>query len=66
MTEDAGPVLTGSCPQTGGSDDLSPAPKMRWVSPAITVVPLRCAQGAQAGDKCDRFGSLSHGSNCGD
>lgn len=72
MRDDAGALLGGSCGlrELGGlrdcSAELPAARKLRWVSPAIAVVPLRCALGAQAGDKCDRYGSLSHGSNCGD
>jgi hypothetical protein len=66
MKEDAGALLGGSSALTGSSMNLPAVRKLRWISPVIAVVPLHCAQGAQAGDKCDRFGSLSHGSNCGD
>ena len=72
MREDAGALLGGSCAlmDSGGlrvgSADLPNARKMRWVAPAIAVVALNRAQGAEAGDKCDRYGSLSHGSNCED
>lgn len=71
MRDDAGGLLGGSCGLTergglmGVSAGLPAARKMRWVSPAIAVVALNRAQGAEAGDKCDRYGSLSHGSNCG-
>jgi hypothetical protein len=71
MREDAGALLGGSCALTesgglsGCAADIPAARKLRWVSPAIAVVALNCAQGAQVGDKCDRYGSLSHGSNCG-
>ncbi len=57
-------TLTALPGLSGRSANTVTARKMKWVSPAIAVVSLNCAQGAQVGDKCDRYGSLSHGSNC--
>jgi hypothetical protein len=37
-------------------------PKKPWVQPAIMILPLRGASGATLGPKCDKYGSLSHGS----
>jgi hypothetical protein len=38
-------------------------PKKPWVQPAVVILPMRGANGAAIGPKCDKFGSLSHGSS---
>jgi hypothetical protein len=38
--------------------------KKIWTSPAIRTVEMKAAQGLSAGSKCDKYGSLSHGSGC--
>lgn len=38
--------------------------KKIWTSPAIRTVEMKAAQGLSAGPKCDKYGSLSHGSGC--
>jgi hypothetical protein len=42
----------------------TPSNRKTWTSPAIRVVELKAAQGLSAGSKCDKYGSLSHGSGC--
>jgi hypothetical protein len=32
-----------------------------WTTPVLETIPIHTALGAQAGNKCDKFGSLSHG-----
>jgi hypothetical protein len=41
------------------------ADKKPWTTPALETIPMRAALGSQAGSKCDKHGSLSHGSGCG-
>jgi len=38
--------------------------KKTWTSPAIRTVEMKSAQGSSAGPKCDKLGSLSHGTGC--
>ncbi|HUD22044.1 MAG TPA: hypothetical protein VMQ60_04305 [Acidobacteriaceae bacterium] len=35
--------------------------KKPWTAPVLETILVRSALGAQAGSKCDKFGSLSHG-----
>jgi hypothetical protein len=43
----------------------SPAQQKKlWVRPEIEVIQLRLAEGAFSGPMCDKYGSLSHGTNC--
>ncbi len=47
-------------------EPISPclAEKKLWTAPVLETIPVRAAMGAQAGNKCDKHGSLSHGSGC--
>jgi hypothetical protein len=38
--------------------------KKPWTTPVLETIPVRAAMGSKAGNKCDKFGSLSHGSGC--
>jgi hypothetical protein len=49
-----------------GRGSLDSARKRPWTKPELVVVKLNAARGASAGSKCDRYGSLSHGTNCPD
>jgi hypothetical protein len=49
--------------QTTVSPPSTAHPKKPWVRPAMVVLPLHGASGAAVGPKCDKFGSLSHGSS---
>ena len=42
---------------------ISAGTKKPWVRPAMVVLPLKEASGANPGPLCDRYGSLSHGTN---
>ncbi len=39
--------------------------KKPWTTPVLETVPVHAAMGSKAGNKCDKFGSLSHGAGCG-
>jgi hypothetical protein len=39
--------------------------KKPWTSPVLETIPVHAALGSKAGNKCDKFGSLSHGAGCG-
>ncbi len=39
----------------------SKAEKKPWTTPVLETIPVHTALGAQAGNKCDKYGSLSHG-----
>jgi hypothetical protein len=38
--------------------------KKPWTAPVLEIIQIDSALGASAGTKCDRYGSLSHGSGC--
>jgi hypothetical protein len=38
--------------------------KKTWTAPVLQTIPVRAALGSAAGSKCDKRGSLSHGSGC--
>jgi hypothetical protein len=40
------------------------AEKRPWTVPELQTIPVRAALGAAVGTKCDRYGSVSHGSGC--
>jgi hypothetical protein len=40
------------------------AEKKAWTTPVLETIPVRAAMGSKAGNKCDKFGSLSHGTGC--
>jgi hypothetical protein len=38
--------------------------KELWKAPVVETMPLYGALGATLGSKCDKYGSLSHGTGC--
>jgi hypothetical protein len=38
--------------------------KKAWTTPVLETIPVHAALGNKAGSKCDRFGSVSHGTGC--
>jgi hypothetical protein len=40
------------------------ADKKPWTAPVLETIPIRAALGSKKGSKCDKYGSLSHGSGC--
>jgi hypothetical protein len=51
-------------PRIAASPAPPAQPKKPWVPPAIVILPLRSATGNSPGSKCDKYGSLSHGTGC--
>jgi hypothetical protein len=40
------------------------AEKRPWTVPVLQAIEMKAALGAAVGTKCDRYGSVSHGSGC--
>jgi hypothetical protein len=40
------------------------AEKKTWTTPVLETIPIHAALGSRAGSKCDKYGSLSHGTGC--
>jgi len=40
------------------------AEKKPWTVPVLQMISIHDALGATTGTKCDRYGSLSHGTGC--
>jgi hypothetical protein len=40
------------------------AERKQWTKPLIEVLNIHAAEGPHKGPKCDKHGSLSHGSGC--
>jgi hypothetical protein len=51
-------------PPVTSASPLQSQPGRPWVQSAIVTLPLKAAAGASSGTRCDRYGSLSHGTNC--
>jgi hypothetical protein len=45
-------------------DSTSAIEKKPWTMPELQMIQIDSALGASAGTKCDRYGSLSHGTGC--
>jgi len=45
--------------QSSGKAERKP-----WITPMLQTIPVHAAMGSQNGPKCDKHGSLSHGTGC--